>query len=105
MPTMTTRHSNPKTHAAILRKVAVRALEDARVAWTKARKTPGERLTRAAFRACVFAARALRKAADVLPLEAEQMLEEAARIDTAGLELKAKLARIVVGADPGPARR
>lgn len=99
------RHSDPKKHAAILRSVAVRALADARSAWTKARKVPGERLTRAAFRACVFAARALRKAAAVLPLEAEQMLDEAERIDRAAADLKAKLVRLVVGADPGPARR
>ncbi len=105
MPTTMIRHSNPKTHAAILRKVALRAVEDARAAWKKARKTPGERLTRSAFRACVFAARALRQAAEVHPLEAAPMLEEAERIDAAGTKLKAQLARIVEGADPGPARR
>lgn len=98
-------HSDPRKHAAILRSVAVRALADARAAWKRASKTPGERLTRAAFRACVFAARALRKAADVHPLEAEQMLEEAGRIDAASRKLNAQLARIVEGADPGPARR
>lgn len=95
---------SPHAHAAILRKVAHTAVEDARAAWKLARKRPNEKRTRAAFRSCVFAARALRRSADTLPRDREQMIEEAERLDAAAEELKAKLVRLVVGADPAPRR-
>lgn len=97
-------------HAVILRRVATTAIDDARAAWKKARASPNEKRIRAAFRSCVFAARALRQAAGVLPhhagpmiKEAERphdaglMIEEAERLDAAAAELLAKLVRIVEG--------
>lgn len=82
-------------HAAILRKVASTAVDDARAAWKMARTSPTETHVRAAFRACVFADRALRSAADALPDEAAQMLEEADRIGAAADKLKGQMVRIV----------
>lgn len=96
---------SPQASAIVLRRVAVVALDDARTRWTAANKDPSVRRVRAAFRSCVLAARALREAAAVLPLEAEQMIEAAKRIEAASKELNAKLARIVEGADPAPSRR
>jgi hypothetical protein len=95
-----------QAHAAILRRVASTAIDDARAAWRKARASPNEKRIRAAFRSCVFAARALRRAAGVLPHDAPQMIEEAKKLDSAAEELKARLVRIVEGfADPAPASR
>lgn len=85
-----------RRHAEILCRVAARALGDARKAWRKARATPGEKHTRMAFRTCVFAARALRSAAEVVAqLEAEQMIAVAVSLDAAADELKIKLAHII----------
>lgn len=91
---------NPRAHALILRKVADRAVEDARAAWRKVTAKPGERNTRAAYRACVFAARAMRQAAQAAPADvAKAMADEIALLDAAALVLKVKLARLAV-ADP-----
>jgi len=52
-------------HAAILRRVALVALDEAQAAQRLAQEAPSEGLTRAAFRACVFARRALLRASEV----------------------------------------
>lgn len=85
--------SMPSTEAdaAILRRVAATALDDSRAAWKEAHERPTAASVRAAFRSCVFAARALRRAAGVLPSEAQAMRDAAGRLDVAAGELKAKL--------------
>lgn len=73
---------------------------DAREAWKEARAHPDEKRTRAAFRLCVLAARIIHRAADTLPSGAERrrrMTADAARIEVAANDLKARLARIVEG--------
>lgn len=80
--------------AAILRRVALTALDDSRTAWREAHKHPTVANVRAAFRACVLAARALRRASLALPNEAQQMFEEADKVDDAAAELKARLIRM-----------
>ena len=80
--------------AAILRRVAATALDDCRTAWRTARDSPTVEHVRAAFRACIFAARALRRAASVLPSEAPQLFDAADKVDDAAAELKSKLVRM-----------
>lgn len=96
--------------AAILHRAAATATLDARAAWEEARDTPDEERTRAAFRRCVLAERLVRRAADTLPDgdERDQMIEDADRIEAAGDDLAARLARIVEddrGSQPGVAKR
>lgn len=85
---------SPEAHAVILRRVALTALTDSRKAWRLARKRPTIARVRAAFRACVFAARSLRKASEVLPAEVQEMLAEAERVDRAAATMKARLVRM-----------
>ena len=77
--------------AAILRRVAATALDDSRAAWRTAHASPTVEHVRAAFRACILAARALRRAAGVLPSEAPQLFDEADKVDDAAAELKSRL--------------
>ena len=67
---------SPEAHALILRKVAFAAVHDARAAWRTARDTPLEAQVRAAFRACVFASRALLRASEVLPDDEDALIEQ-----------------------------
>jgi hypothetical protein len=91
------RKITPEAHAAVLRKVALTALRDARDAQKKARATPTEACVRAAFHACVFAARAARNAAKALPKgEREELLLEGTHMATLGEALKNQLVRIAV---------
>ena len=97
---MTIRHSdtvNPmpqKPSPAIVRRVSVLAVRAARLAWTKAHESPSEATLRHAYRSCVLASRALRKAAAVTPRDAKEILEQAERIDVTAEELKASLASL-----------
>lgn len=84
-----------QSHAAILRKAALTAVNDARSAWKTAYASPTEDSVRGAYRACVLAARALRKAAQFAPDEASEMLQEAVRIEATAAGLKGRLVRIV----------
>lgn len=101
-----------QAHAAILRKIAAQAVMDARATWKRWRESPDERSTRSAFRACVFAALALRQAAGDRPHhtgrvidppgDAPQMLEEAERIEAAAAGLKAQLVKLQIPPSRGP---
>lgn len=82
------------THARILRAVAARALGDARAAWRQARSSSTEDTVRGAYRASVLAARTLRRAADVTPDQAGEMLAAAGRVDVAAAGLLDQLVRI-----------
>lgn len=92
------RHSdtvNPMPSAeapAIRRRVAVRALKEARSAWRTAHKSPTEKNVRAAYRACVLAVRTLRRASEDHPDDEQKLLDEATLIDEAAVQLLAKLA-------------
>lgn len=92
---------SPRAHAAILVRVATRTVAEAREAWRTTRKSSDEKHLRAAFRACVLAARSTRRASEALTHDAaaaHRLLAEAKRLDTAANELKARLAHAVVGA-------
>jgi hypothetical protein len=88
-----------EAHALILRRVALAAVDDARTAWRKAHAEPSEDYIRAAFRACVLATRALRRASSEHPDDEQAMLAEATLLDEAAVGLKARLVRI---AEPEP---
>jgi hypothetical protein len=91
--------TSSRDNPAILRRVALVALADARYAWKKARGKPDAKRTRAAYCACVFAARALRRAAAVIPREASRLLEQAEAIDEAAANLGAELVSLEVVAE------
>lgn len=74
--------------ARILRAVANRALDEARAAWSAARASPTETNVRAAMRACVLAARALRRAAPHSHGDASSMLAAAKRTDEAAAKFR-----------------
>jgi hypothetical protein len=93
---MASERSNP----LILRRVAAHTLRLARAAWKGAIAEPDEKHTREAFRSCVLASKALRSAARATPKEeARRMLSEAKRLDAAAEEMKARLVRVVEGAE------
>lgn len=85
---------SPEAESAIRRSVAARALRESVAAWRSARKDPTVERVRGAHRACVFAARALRRAADVLPREADAMREEAAKVEATATILRNQLVRM-----------
>ena len=89
-----------RAHARILRTVAGRALDDARDAWKEARASPTEDTVRSAFRACVFAARALRRVAEVTSGEAVATLAAAERVDAAASTLRDQLVEVWAGPRP-----
>lgn len=82
-------------NSRILKSVAVRAQADAREAWREARSSPTDATVRAAMRACLLAARALRRAAPYFPAEHAEMTAAAARADAAVAELRDQLVRIL----------
>lgn len=90
---MASERSNP----LILRRVALETLRRARAAWKRARAAPDEKHTREAFRSCVLASKALRRAAAAIPREARHMLAEADRLDVAAKAMRDRLVRIVEG--------
>lgn len=94
--------SSSRENPVILRRVAIDALADARAAWKKAKGKPNAKRTRAAYHACTLAARALRRAAKVLPREASRMLDQAELIDSIGANLGAELVSIEVVAAAKP---
>jgi hypothetical protein len=83
------------THAATLRAVALRAVDDARSAWREAQARPSEWSIRAALRACVLAARTLRRASVEYPDEEQEMIERAMLLDESAVGLRLKLVRLV----------
>lgn len=89
-------------HAEILRMVALRALTDARAAWRKVDLEPSESNLRTAFRACVLAARTLRRASSENPDEEQEMLDRAALLDETAVGLQQKLVRLVESEQPQP---
>lgn len=89
-------------NAVILRRAASTAVTDARAAWKKARAAPTEKHMRAAFRLCVFAAQALRKAAKAMPHDAPQMIEEAQRLDAAAIGLASGIVQIKTETEHNP---
>lgn len=97
--------AKPRESAAILRRVAVMAVRDARAAWMKARpsESPSEATLRKAYRSGVLAARSLRKAAAVSPRDRPAILEEADRVDAAVAELLSRLVRAAEGEIPATA--
>lgn len=79
----------------ILRRVAVAAITGARTAWRRARDQPNDvDLVRDAFEWCVFAARAMRRAAGVSPDDASVLLAAVERINIEGDKLLVRLVRI-----------
>lgn len=89
-----------QAHVLILRRVASAAVDDARAAWRKTIGPPNEQRVRAAYRACVFAARALHQyatAPGVPKAEAGQVLAQADRLKATAEQLKAKLVRLAEG--------
>lgn len=84
-----------EAQAAIRRKVAIRAVDEARKAWKRAHALPTERNVRAAFRACVLATRTLRRASEDHPRDEQDLIDEAMLIDEVATTLKHQLARIV----------
>lgn len=83
-----------RANPAILRVVAERALDDARAAWRAARAASTEDAVRAAFRGCVFASRALRRAAPFFAGERDSMVATADRADAAASALLHELVAI-----------
>lgn len=88
---------------SIQRRAAEAATRDARAAWKEARASPNEERARAAFRACVLAARLTRRAADTYPDgdERDRMIDGARQIEASAAELQAQLAKLVEGAAAG----
>lgn len=82
-------------HSAILRMVALTAVEDARAAWRAAQVRPSEESVRAALRLCVLATRALRRASTGNPDEEDEMLDRAALLAETSAALNRDLARLV----------
>lgn len=89
----------------VQRRAAEAATRDARAAWKEARATPDEERTRAAFRACVLAARLTRRAADTYPDgdERDRMIDGARQIEAAAAELRTQLGKLVEGDDASAA--
>ncbi len=89
-----------QANAAILLRVANKTIDLARIAWR--RSGDGERSLRSAFRACVLAARASRRAAEAWlvldPVESRRLSDDAKRLEDAAADMKARLATAVVGA-------
>ena len=87
---------NAQAHAAILFRVAAKTVAEARAAWEKVRSSSDETDLRTAFRACVLAARASRRAAAVHDAhESARLTAEANRLDAAATDLKTRLVRAV----------
>lgn len=86
--------TDPDAHATILRSVAFATVDDARSAWRVAHTSPTEENIRAAYLACVLAARALRRASEVWPDDELAMIEESILLDEAAVTLNAKLVRL-----------
>jgi hypothetical protein len=68
-------------------------MNDARTAWRVASSTTTEDTVRGAYRASVLAARTLRRAAEVTPDQAGEMLAAAGRVGAAADGLLDQLAR------------
>lgn len=83
----------------ILRRVAIKAVADQRAAMKLAADSPTEEHQRAAYRLCVFAARALGTAAEHATTEKPRMLALANEIEAAGIAMRTKLVHTVLGAD------
>lgn len=98
LDTVTKMLISPEAHAAILRGVALTALDDARLARRKAHVSPSEESIRAAFRACVFATRALLRASEHHPDDEMEMIENAMLMGEVAHGLKARLVRLIVEA-------
>ncbi len=81
------------THARILRKVAARALGELHTARRIATAAPTDDNVRTAYRHAVLATRTLRRAADVTPAEADEMLACATRLDLTAAGLLDELVR------------
>lgn len=91
---MTKSHSEPSepSHEAILHRVALMAIADARLAWSKATKSPTKAKQRHAYRACVFAAQAIGNAVEAATADRSDLLEDAKRIDESARKMLALLA-------------
>lgn len=96
--------AKPRENAAILRRVAAMAVRDARVAWKRAHDIPSEIRLRKAYRACLLAARTLRKAAAVSPRDEVRILEQAEAAEAARDDMKAQLDRVTGGEIPATAK-
>lgn len=83
------------THAEILRRVAVATVRDAQAAQQMADDRPSEDNLRAAFRACLLAARSLRRASEHYPDEEDAMIERSILLDEIAIGLKRRLVRLV----------
>jgi hypothetical protein len=87
---------------AVLLRVAARAIAEARSAWKRAHGSSDATTLRAAFRACVLAARAARTAAQAYAHDAHEphrLMVEAQKLDAAAEDLKARLVETVVATD------
>jgi len=86
-----------QAHAAILLRVAAKAVVEARHAWQRARPADADAASlRSAFRACVLAVRSVRSAAAAWAHDARESKRIAAqtgRLVAAAGDLKARLAR------------
>lgn len=96
--------TEPRESVAIVRRVAAMAVRDARVAWKRAHDIPSETRLRKAYRACLLAARTLRKAAAVSSRDQAQILEQAALAEAARDDMKAQLDRVTGGEIPATAK-
>ena len=85
-----------RAHASILLEIAARTIAEARTAWTAAQGADDETTLRAAYRACLFAARSSRKAAAAWAHDSRghRLTIEAKRLDDAATGLLARLARV-----------
>lgn len=80
--------------AAVRRKVALTAVDDARVKWRRASKTPTPGLLRQALRACVLASVALLRASEDKPEDELAMIEQALLLDESAATLKRQLSEL-----------
>lgn len=90
------------THAVILRRVAASAMRDARAAQTAVAKMRSEDNLRAAFRTCLFAARALHRASSEFPDEEDAFIEQAMLMNEIAGGFKLELVRLI---EPAQLRR
>jgi hypothetical protein len=83
-----------RAHAAILLRVATKALHEARRAWKRADGSSDAAIVRSALRACVLAARTARRAGRAYVHDADahaRLVGEAGRLDAAVSSLEARL--------------
>lgn len=90
--------TSAETHAAILRDVAIATVKDAKIARQAADASPTDGNLKAAYGACILAARALRRASMEHPAEELAMIERSIMLDEVAYGLLAKISSIAPGA-------